>query len=256
MATEDRTDATDYETWQAEQIELQREFRASRGYRYFYFIQQFRDAFENWNDEHIELADLLHTYETDPHLILAITKRDDRAESDRLIRALDRKTLSCMASFWAVQDQIPKSLGQVASVEVAGEFEKRQSALEMAHEVVPFFKRFRNYVQHHRSAPWRVHMGWTAGSPWAGQMRLNRDVLIASKRFSGGAKRFLASQDDSSHFRPVLLEFGARWAEHVLWYDETVRQQGAQAMAEADQLRQACRAHYASYFPTPGPTTR
>ncbi|WP_404464698.1 hypothetical protein LG274_12105 [Micrococcus antarcticus] len=239
-----------YEEWKARLDDLTTQFETSEGYRYWYYIGEFRKTFNIWNDEHVELADLLLSYERDPKFLLGLNDVDRPNEEARLLRVLDRKALACMASYKAVEDHITSTLHVVSSAELEEEFAHRFTALKRDHALVAFMLRFRNYLQHHMTAPWGLSSNFTPGA-FQGEMWLNATRLLAWDGFKGKAKRFLRDNEPTFHFRPVLVEFGERCSELALWYDEAVRREGATAMAEAEQLRLAAVRHHDSYEPGP-----
>lgn len=243
-----------YPEWKSRLDQLEAEFRASAGYRYWYYLGEFRKAFDIWNDDHVEFADLLLSYERDPKFVLGLHGVDRPEDRDRLVRVLDRKALSCMAALKALEDHIKTTLHVVSNAETKGEYERRDVALKREHASVAFMQRFRNYLQHHKTAPWRTTLSVRPGV-LEGEMQLNATYLLAWDGFSGGAKRFLRDHEPSFRFRPVLVEFGERCSELALWYYEAVHQEGASAMAEAEALRVAALRHQDSYNPGVTPRT-
>ncbi|WP_430754510.1 hypothetical protein [Micrococcus luteus] len=250
METVQPTTPPAYKEWKARLEELKTEFRTSNGYRYWYYIGEFRKAFDIWNDEHVEFADLLLSYEQDAKFLLGLNNIDRPEERARLLRLLDRKALACMASYKALEDHIKSTLHVVSSAELEEEFTHRFTATRRDHASVAFMLRFRNYLQHHKTAPWGMSLNFDPGG-FQGEMWLNATNLLAWDGFSGKARRFLRDNQPTFHFRPVLVEFGERCSELALWYDDAVRREGATAMAEAEQLRLAAVRHHDSYEPGP-----
>ncbi|EJV7053158.1 hypothetical protein N7U83_003040 [Listeria monocytogenes] len=239
-----------YEEWRARLDELTAELRRSEGYRYWYYIGEFRKAFDIWNDEHVDFADLLLLYEQDSKFLLGLNDVDRPEERARLLRLLDRKALACMASYKALEDHIKSTLHVVSSAELKEGFAQLFTALKRDEASVAFMLRFRNYLQHHKTAPWGMTLSYSPHR-FQGEIWLNATHLLAWDGFRGKAKRFLRDNEPTFHFRPVLVEFGERCSELALWYDEAVRQEGAPAMAEAERLRLAAVEHQDLYEPGP-----
>lgn len=240
-----------YQAWKSRLEQLNAELTASEGYRYWYYIGEFGKSFDIWNDEHVELANLLLSYERDPELVIRLNSEDHPDERDQLVRVLDRKALSCLAALKALEDHIKTTLHVVSSPALKEEYDSRYATTKREHASVAFVQRFRNYLQHHKTAPWVTKLQFRPGH-LEGEMCLNATTLLAWDGFSGGAKRFLRDQERDFPFRPVLVEFGERFSELVLWYCEAVRQEGTAAMAEAELLQQAVVQHHDSYIPSAG----
>lgn len=245
-----RTTPKSYEEWKTRLDELKTEVSTSEGYRYWTRISEFGKSFEIWNDEHVELADLLQSYEHDPQAVLRLHNVDRPEERDRLVRVLDRKTLSCMAAFKALEDHIKTTLHDVSTAETRDEYDRRLADLKREDVTVAFMLRFRNYLQHHKTAPWGTALHFRPGV-LEGEIWLNATRLLAWDGFQSGARRFLRDHEPTFRFRPVLIEFGERWSELALWYCEMVRQEGASAMADAEELRLTAVRYHDSYDPRP-----